>query len=148
MIRSVPDTNIWLASIRWRGLPYQIRNLGEAGEIQLLTSLNILSELTRVLREYFNFPDEIAYEWYQRIAFYSELISPKRFINAVPNDPDDNKFAECAVEGEADYIISRDKDLLQIGEYNGILMVNDAAFMAALETEGDDSSEGSGLPGI
>lgn len=54
IMRSVPDTNIWLASIRWRGLPYQIRSLGEAGEIQLLTSLSILSELTRVLREYFN----------------------------------------------------------------------------------------------
>ena len=142
MIRSVPDTNIsghkaplLLASIQWRGLPYKIRNLGEAGEIQLLTSLNILSELTRVLREYFNFSDEIAYEWYQRIAFYSEVIAPQRLINAVPNDPDDNKFVECAVEGEADYIISRDNDLLQIGEYNGILILNDVDFMAALEAK-------------
>jgi putative PIN family toxin of toxin-antitoxin system len=135
MIRPVPDTNIWLASIRWRGLSYQIRSLREAGEIQLLTSLSILSELTRVLREYFNFSDEIAYEWYQRIAFYSEVISPKRFINAVPNDADDNKFVEYAVEGEADYIISRDNDLLQIGEYNGILILNDVDFMAALEAE-------------
>jgi len=139
MIRVVLDTNIWLASIRWRGLPYKIRILGEAGEIQLLTSLNILSELTRVLREYFNFPDDIAYEWYQRIIFYSELISPKRFINAVPNDADDNKFVECAVEGKADYIISRDNDLLRIGEYNGTLILNDVDFMIILETE-DNSS--------
>jgi uncharacterized protein len=136
MTRSVPDTNIWLASILWRGLPHQIRNLGEADEIQLLTSLNILSELTRVLREYFDLPDEIAYEWYQRIAFYSEVISPKQSINAVTNDPDDNKFVECAVEGDADSIISRDKDLLQIGEYNGILILNDVDFMSALEAEG------------
>ncbi|MBM3236810.1 putative toxin-antitoxin system toxin component, PIN family [Candidatus Poribacteria bacterium] len=139
MIRAVPDTNIWLASIRWRGLPYKIRTLGEVDEVRLLTSLSILSELTRVLREYFNFPDDIAYEWYQRIVFYSELISPKRFINAVPNDADDNKFVECAVEGKADYIISRDNDLLQIGEYNGILILNDVDFMAILEAEEDDS---------
>lgn len=89
MVRAVPDTNIWVASILWRGRPYRIRKLGEAGMVDLVTSPSILAELTRVLREYFGMPDEEAYEWYQRIGTYTEVVYPARRLNVVPDDPND-----------------------------------------------------------
>ncbi|MFQ6014813.1 MAG: putative toxin-antitoxin system toxin component, PIN family [Anaerolineae bacterium] len=118
-----------MASILWRGNPYRIRKLGEKRKVVLITSLAILAEITRVLREYFDFSDEEAYEWHQRIGENTEVVRPTRLVNAVPDDPDDNKFVECALEGRAQYIISRDNDLLRIGQYEGILIVDDGEFL-------------------
>ena len=129
MIRAVPDTNIWVASILWRGNPYRIWKLGQKREVVLITSLAILAELARVLREYFDFSDEEAYEWHQRIGENTEIVRPTRWVNAVPDDPDDNKFVECALEGRAQYIISRGDDLLRLEQYEGILIVNDGEFL-------------------
>lgn len=38
MTRAVPDINIWVSSILWRGNPYRIRKLGEKREVVLITS--------------------------------------------------------------------------------------------------------------
>jgi predicted nucleic acid-binding protein len=78
MTRAVPDTNIWVSSILWRGNPYRIRKLGEKREVVLITSLAILAEITRVLREYFDLSDEEAYEWHQRIGENTEIVRPTR----------------------------------------------------------------------
>ncbi|MBF0404378.1 PIN domain-containing protein [Candidatus Magnetominusculus xianensis] len=57
-----------------------------------------------------------------------EIISVK-CINA---DPDDDKFLSCAIEGEADYVVSGDEHLLSIKHYKGIQIVNSAAFVKIL----------------
>lgn len=38
-----------------------------------------------------------------------ELISPYYNWNLIDADPDDNKFVDCAVSGQADYIVTHDK---------------------------------------
>jgi len=43
---------------------------------------------------------------------------------------------ECALEGKAQYVISRDHDLLRLGEYEGVRMVDDAEFIGILEAQG------------
>jgi hypothetical protein len=60
--RSVPDTNIWVSGIRWRGRPSEIVRLGQEGDITLITSLPILAELTHVLRDYLGASDDEACE--------------------------------------------------------------------------------------
>lgn len=47
-------------------------------------------------------------------------------------DPHDDKFLECAVAGGADYVVSADADLLNLGEVRGIPIVNAPAFWNAL----------------
>jgi len=133
MIKAVPDTNIWLASIQWTGKPYRIRLCAEAGEVTLVSSTDILAELTRVLRQYFGFSDDDAYYWHRRLIALCEIVYPTKFVNAVQADPDDNKFIECAMEGKSGYIISRDNDLLRLKEYEGIKLVNDAEFLSICE---------------
>ena len=48
------------------------------------------------------------------------LVEPKRKFNIIIEDPDDNKILECAVEGNADYIISYDSHILKLKEFQGI----------------------------
>jgi uncharacterized protein len=38
-------------------------------------------------------------------------------------DPDDNKFISCAVEAEAEFIVTKDKHLLDVGQYGNVQIV-------------------------
>jgi len=44
-------------------------------------------------------------------------------LDVVLDDPDDNKFIEAGFAGEVDLIVSQDKHLLRLGEYEGIKIV-------------------------
>ena len=48
-------------------------------------------------------------------------------------DPKDDKFLACAVEGKAHYLVSSDKDLLDMKSYRGVAIVNPGQFLLALE---------------
>lgn len=53
-------------------------------------------------------------------------------INLIKDDPQDNKFLECALEGKAKFIISGDDHLLALKEYGQILIVTPAAFLSLI----------------
>jgi hypothetical protein len=48
-------------------------------------------------------------------------------------DPKDDKFLACAVEGKAYYLVSSDKELLDMESYRGVAIVNPGQFLLALE---------------
>lgn len=54
-------------------------------------------------------------------------------IPSVSRDPKDDKFLATARAGGASYLVSEDRDLLDIGEYEGIKIVNAATFLNSLE---------------
>jgi len=60
---------------------------------------------------------------------FSQKIKTKEVINEVKDDPDDNKFIECAVAASADYIITGDEHLLKIEEFRGIRIVSCTEFL-------------------
>jgi len=47
----------------------------------------------------------------------------------VPDDPDDNRVVECAVEAGSEAIITNDKDLLRMKRYDGIKMIRVGEFL-------------------
>jgi len=54
----------------------------------------------------------------------SIIVKPTIKLDVVKDDPDDNKFLEAGVTGKANFIISQDKHLLKLGEYQGIKIVS------------------------
>ena len=52
---------------------------------------------------------------------------------SVCRDPKDDKFFECAVTGEADYIVSEDSDILVISDYRGVKTLSAVQFLALIE---------------
>jgi predicted nucleic acid-binding protein len=56
-------------------------------------------------------------------------------VEAVADDPADDLVLACAVEGNADFIISGDHHLLDLENYQGIKIVNPARFLDLLERE-------------
>ncbi len=51
------------------------------------------------------------------------IVTPKIKLSIV-RDPDDDKILECAQEAAADLIVSFDKDLLSLKEYEGIKIIH------------------------
>ena len=134
MIKSVNDTNVWISGINWdRGAGYQIRLHWEARRFQHYISAEILYEIIRVLREVFEYPDEKLYDWYWLLLASSVFVVPCMIINAIQEDPEDNKFLACAVEGGVDYIVSEDEDLQRLGAYDSIVVLGKVEFLEALE---------------
>lgn len=56
-------------------------------------------------------------------------------IPAVARDPKDDMFLATAAVGATDYLVSEDNDLLVIGEYEGVRIVDAATFLTILETQ-------------
>ena len=62
------------------------------------------------------------------------MIQIPKALAAVCRDPDDNMVLECALAGHAQYIVSGDKDLLELKEFRGVRIVRAAEFLRLLAT--------------
>jgi len=64
---------------------------------------------------------------------YSWHVPGELRLTGACRDPKDDKFLACAVEGNAHYLVSSDKDLLSMRFYRGVAIVNPGQFLLALE---------------
>jgi putative PIN family toxin of toxin-antitoxin system len=119
--RVVFDCNVLLqAAAREKSVAAKCLNLAESGLIQLCVSREVLAEVEDVLnrpeiRAHFpDLSDEIVGAFLKRLAKLSVLVRliPKKF--SYPRDEDDESYINLAVEVGADFIISRDRDLLDL----------------------------------
>ena len=69
------------------------------------------------------------------------LVAVDEIPSVVPDDPDDNIILACAVEGGAEYVITRDKHLLRLGTHQGIPIVSTEAFAGILRGQVSESLE-------
>ena len=60
------------------------------------------------------------------------IITPKNILDAVANDPDDNRILECAAEGKANLIVSGDHHLLKLKTYQKIAIMRPTDFLRTL----------------
>jgi len=111
----VLDTNVFVSGIHWSGASEKILRSWILKRFKLISSIPIIDELVRILMS-FKIPmtlEDLLW-WENLILEKSVIVIPKRKIDIVKEDPDDNKFIECAVAGKADYIVSQDKHLLKL----------------------------------
>lgn len=131
MIISVLDTNIFVSGIFWEGnFCSQIINAWKQGKIALVSSILIIEELVKTLRDFkIQMPGDMIEEWKNIIIQNSIIVEPRIKVNIVEKHPADNIFIETAIEGNAEYIISQDKHLLDIKEYQGIKIIKPEEFL-------------------
>ena len=135
MIRVVLDTNILISAILFGGNPRQVLEKAIRGEIRLCISGPILEELQGVLRRSkFDYSPEAIQVILTELIAISDFVNPSKNIHVVPEDPEDNRILECAVEAEADYIITGDAHLLKLGKYEYIKILNAGAFVEELSS--------------
>jgi predicted nucleic acid-binding protein len=61
-------------------------------------------------------------------------------LAVIQDDPADNKFLACAVAGNADYIVSGDRDLFTLKQYQGAAILPPHAFLAVLQQKAKDQA--------
>ena len=68
----------------------------------------------------------------KKIVRAADFVNPKTVPAVIADDPDDNHVLACAVEGNADLIVSGDQDLLRLREYESIPIVRPVDFLRTL----------------
>jgi len=132
MIKVVLDTNVFISALFWKGAPYQIFKRILEGAILNFISPQILEELKERLLKKFKLPPEKVKEFLEIIVFNSQIVYPKKKVNIVKKDPEDNKILECALEAKASFVISGDGHLLEIKKYKGIKIISPKEFLSKI----------------
>ncbi len=129
MIRIVLDTNVIVSALVFGGVPRGVLELAEAGQFELFYSEPIQTEVRRVLAEKFEWPHAMLQHVLPVLWRMGTLVAPRTTLNAVRADPDDNRILECAVEAQAQVVVSGDHHLLALRNYNSIPIVTPRQFL-------------------
>jgi putative PIN family toxin of toxin-antitoxin system len=123
----VLDTNTLVSGFGWSGPPSVIVDAVLAGELLLVSSVALLDELDRVLRDpklAAVFPDPAGI--IERVRAIAEVVEPGTTLNIVADEPD-NRILEAAAEARVDAIVSGDAGLLVLSSYDDIPVMSPAA---------------------
>ena len=126
----VLDTNVLISAVYFpTGSPGQALNLARKRKFLNVISPFIMEEIARILRDKFLWDDARIQKTLRWIASFSDLIDPPfATIYIIPHHSD-NRILECAVEGKAQFIVSGDRHLKDLGTYQGIRIVDPATFL-------------------
>jgi len=134
-LRAVIDTNLFISGLFARdSLSAQLQNCWINQEFDLVTSLEIIKEISRVLnypriKARFK-PREENIRRFFRLIFRKAIISKDIYkTDKIADDPTDNKLLACALEKKADYIVSRDPHLRNLIHFHGIQIIDATTFI-------------------
>ncbi|MBN2466736.1 MAG: putative toxin-antitoxin system toxin component, PIN family [Deltaproteobacteria bacterium] len=129
-MKIILDTNVFISGIFFTGPPSQILNAWQDSRLQILLSQEIINEYQRVAESLSaEFPTIDILPIIELMTIHGQLIDTEGFDVSVCDDPDDNKFMECAIAGNSEMIISGDKHLLRVSGYRGITVLKPREFV-------------------
>ena len=146
-VRAVLDTNVLVSGlVAEQGSPRQILDAWLEGLYTLVTSLYLVEELVHVL-SYPRIAKRLRLDEAELEAILAALLSKAEVTSGrlrlpgVTRDPKDDAVVACAKEGETNYLVSGDQDLLVLGEYEGIRVITPRQFveiLASLKSQTED----------
>jgi putative PIN family toxin of toxin-antitoxin system len=133
-MRAVLDTVIFVRALinpkgRWGRLLFDLSD-----RYEIVLSPDIIKEIVEVVyrpslqARYPEMADPIRLDAVLAKLEEAEVVEPAERV-AICRDPSDDKLFECAVAGAADYIISEDKDVLAVGDYQDVQTISAQDFM-------------------
>ena len=135
-LRVVIDTNVFISSF-FGGVPREVINLWKNREIVLCLSQSIVEEYIEVLSKLGlkDKPELLKLTKLFAEGYNSVFAANTPQLKVVKDDPDDNKFIECAVELESKVIVSGDKHLKKIKKYIDIEIISPREFMERFDRQ-------------
>jgi len=123
-MKIVLDANIFVSSFFWGGKPRLVLERAIAQMDELFISEEILEEISDVIgRPKFHTGKGRAEYYIKSIKDIGNMVNVKEKIKNGSRDKTDNKYIECGLAGNVDFIISGDIHLLEIKEYRNIKIV-------------------------
>lgn len=130
MILAVFDTNVYFqASVRRGGPADACWQLAVSGRVKVFSSDDILKEVGNVLSrpklraQFATLTDETSSVLLAGFRSNTTIVNDIEEHFSLPRDPDDEKFINLAIQVGAEYLVTRDLDLLDLH--------NDSAFCTA-----------------
>lgn len=127
------DTNIFISALLFGGNCRYLLEAARNGKIKLCTSIEILFELAKILKNKFRWSDKDIQDVIEGIGKFADIVKPRILIDVIKDDEADNRILECAVEADAGRIISGDKKhLLIMKKYKKVRIVSPAEMVKEL----------------
>ncbi len=120
------DTNILVSALLFKGGLAGLVDLWKRGRLIPVLSRETFQEFKAVL-EYPKFSlthQEIKVIIEEEVLPYFEVVEITDTVKGICRDADDDKFIACAVSAAADFIVSGDKDLLDMGQYKSVRIIS------------------------
>jgi putative PIN family toxin of toxin-antitoxin system len=135
--RVVLDTNVLISAFGWGGKPEQCLELVLDGDVEAYCTRSMLDELSRVLDyDRFDFSDDEKQSFLAIVTAAFHVTDTKVDVTR-SDDADDDVFLECAVTVDADYVVSGDTHLLDLGSHDEIPILPPAAFLERVDAQSD-----------
>jgi putative PIN family toxin of toxin-antitoxin system len=124
----------------WGGKPAAIVKAAEDRKVSILTSEEIIVEISHVL----TYPKlEKIYrdeglrreDWIESVIRIGKFVKVTKKVNVVREHPADDKFLDCALAAGADYVVSGDKHLLKVVCYRKTKILSVNEFLQILEAK-------------
>jgi putative PIN family toxin of toxin-antitoxin system len=132
VLRVVLDTNVVVSALLGKGKPARLYEAFKQGHFSLILSNRSMAELADVLlRPEFDISPTDVKDLFRLLRHQAFIIRPAHRIDAC-RDPKDNFVLECALSGDAEWIVTGDRDLLVLIPFRGIHIVTPALFLKHL----------------
>ena len=141
MIRAVLDANVLISAVlSTKGSPAAILAYWQEEGLEIVVSEAILKEVDRVIhypriQGHYQLSEEKIERFLGLLRRYAILSEPQEQIDVVQADPSDNRYLEAAMAGEASYVVSGDRHLLDLQRYRDIQILAPNEFMTFLKLE-------------
>lgn len=133
MDRVTADANIYISAFEFRGKPAELLTLAAQRRIELAISDHIVEEVTRTLRNKFDWPEDRIEGAKRMMGRFTRRVVPTKTTDAIKADLSDNRILDCAAAAGSDYIVTGDAHLLRLRQYQGIKIIRVADFLRLLE---------------
>jgi putative PIN family toxin of toxin-antitoxin system len=131
-VRVVFDTNIYVSALAIPGGNAEDAYLEAVrGTVELFTSVAILTETARVLQTKFDWTEDKVRQAIQDISQTATVLRPRPTLHILKDEPD-NRILECAIDAQANYVISGDRHLLALKRHADSTIISLADFLATL----------------
>lgn len=132
------STVIVSAFLAKTGVSAELLHKAKDGGFDMCLAEEILEEVQRALLQYqkirkrYHYTDQAVIQFVQNIRIVAHLITGLPSIEVVNSDPNDNMVVACALKAGANYIVTRDNDLLSLKIYEDIKIVTPENFIGIL----------------
>lgn len=138
MIKAVVDANVLISAvIAPLGPSRRIFDAWREGRFTLVNSPGIIEEVSRKLAHprislRYGVSDEDRAAVLRLLQAEAEITPGSSEISPGTRDPGDDKVVAAAIETQADYVVTGDKDLLALEQHSGVRIVRPAMFVSLL----------------
>ncbi|MXW00582.1 MAG: putative toxin-antitoxin system toxin component, PIN family [Holophagales bacterium] len=132
-VKVVLDTNVFVSGVFFGGTPGRVLEAWRNGKAEVVLSREIVEEYVRVGEELADrFPAVDLRPALELLAVSATLVPSPPLPESVSRDTDDDKFLACALAAGADYVVSGDRDLLDVSSYKGVVVLSPRDFVDLL----------------